>query len=141
MQGPAIGIAIPGYDVRPAVEDDIDACNRLCRSVHGHDRDRELRDALAMGSALVVERGGRITGYTTATAYFGHAVGETTDDLTALIGAAQSFDGPGILVPVRNSDLFQWCLAHGLRVSFTMSLMSVGLYNEPAGAFMPSVLY
>jgi predicted N-acetyltransferase YhbS len=141
MQGPAIGISIPGYDVRPASEEDIDACNRLSRAVHGHDRDGELRDALAQGSALVVERDGRITGYTTATAFFGHTVGETTDDLKALIGAAQSFDGPGILVPVRNSALFQWCLAHGLRVSFTMTLMSVGLYSEPAGAFLPSVLY
>ena len=141
MQGPAIGITIPGYDVRPASEDDIEACNRLARTVHGHDRDGELRDAITQRSALVVERGGRITGYTTATAFFGHTVGETTDDLRALIGAAQSFDGPGILVPVRNSSLFQWCLANGLRVSFTMTLMSVGLYNEPAGAFMPSVLF
>ena len=141
MQGPAIGITIPGYDVRPAVEADLDACNRLCRTVHGFDRAGELRDGLAMGSAVVVERDGRITGYATATAFFGHAAGETTDDLKALAGAANSFDGPGILVPVRNSSLFQWCLAHGLRVSFTMTLMSVGLYNEPAGAFLPSVLF
>jgi hypothetical protein len=28
-----------------------------------------------------------------------------------------------------------------LRVVQPMTLMSVGLYNEPRGAFMPSVLY
>ena len=141
MQGPAIDLTIPGYAVRPATEADLGECNQLCRRVHGHDRAIELHDGLGMGSATVVERGGRITAYATATAYFGHAVGETTEDITALIAAASAFDGPGILVPVRNSALFQWCPAHGLRVSFTLSLMSIGLYNEPAGAFLPSILY
>lgn len=141
MQGPALGITIPGYGVRPAGMTDLDACNQLSRNAHGHDRDGELRDAIAMGSAVVVEHEGRITGYTTATAFFGHAVGETTEDIKALIGAARSFDGPGVLVPVRNSALFQWCLENRLRVSFLMTLMSVGLYNEPVGAYLPSVLY
>ena len=141
MQGPAIGITIPGYHVRPASEADVDACNQVGLRVHGHDRGGELRDAIAQGSAVVVEHGDRITGYATATAFFGHAVGETTEDLKAIIGAAQAFAGSGILVPVRNSALFQWCLAHRLRVVHLMTLMSVGLYNEPTGAFLPSVLY
>jgi predicted N-acetyltransferase YhbS len=141
MQGPAIGITIHGHEVRPATFVDLAACNRLARTIHGFDRTIELSDALGTGSALVLERGGRITGYTTATAFFGHTVGETTEDVKALIGAAESFDGPGILIPIRNSALFQWCLVHGLRVSFPMTLMSVGLYNEPAGAFLPSVLF
>ncbi len=141
MQGPVIGTAIPGYRVRPAVEADREACNRVCRQVHGHDRDGELRDAIAQGSAVVVEHGDRLTGYATATAFFGHAVGETTEDLKAVIGAAQAFGGPGILVPVRNGALFGWCLEHRLRVVFLMTLMSVGLYGEPAGAYLPSVLY
>jgi hypothetical protein len=42
-----------------------------------------------------MERAGRITGYATAIAFFGHAVGETNDDLKALIGAADSFPGTG----------------------------------------------
>ncbi len=58
-----------------------------------------------------------------------------------MIAAAESFAGPGILVPVRNADLFRWCLANGLRVTQPMTLMSLGLYNEPAGAFLPSILY
>jgi hypothetical protein len=37
--------------------------------------------------------------------------------------------------------LFRWCLDNGLRVVEPMTLMSVGLYNEPVGAFFPSVLY
>jgi len=44
-------------------------------------------------------------------------------------------------VPMRNAPLFAWCLAHGLRVVQPLTLMSLGLYNEPAGAFLPSILY
>jgi ribosomal protein S18 acetylase RimI-like enzyme len=141
MQGPPIGAAIPGYQVRPATEADLAAGNAVCFRVHGHDRGGELRDAIAQGSAVVVEHDGRITGYATSTAFFGHAVGETTEDLKAVIGAAQAFEGPGILVPLRDSTLFAWCLQNRLRVVFLMTLMSVGLYTEPAGAYLPSVLY
>jgi hypothetical protein len=59
----------------------------------------------------------------------------------ALIGAATVFAGPGILLPMRNWELFRWCLDDGLRVVKPMTLTSFGLYNEPVGAFLPSVLY
>jgi len=100
-----------------------------------------LRDAVAGGGVSVVERGGRITGYTTAIAFFGHTVCETTDDLKALIAAAKAFMGPGFLVPSRNGELLRWCLNHGLRVTQSLTLMTMGLYNEPSGAYLPSILY
>jgi hypothetical protein len=68
-------------------------------------------------------------------------VGETNDDLKALIGAADGFAGPGFLLPTRNAELFRWCLRNGLRVVQPMTLMSLGLYNAPAGAFLPSILF
>ena len=86
---------------------------------------------------LVVERHTRITGYATALAFFGHAVAQTNLDLQALVASA----GPGIIVPARNSDLFRWCLENGLRVVQPMTLMTSGLYNEPAGAYLLSVLF
>ena len=89
----------------------------------------------------MVEREGRITGYATALAFFGHATAETNLDLEALIASADSFGGPGILVPSQNGGLFRWCLANGLRVAQPLTLMSVGLYNEPAGAWLPSILF
>jgi len=141
MQGPAIGKSVPGCAVRPARPDDLAACNSVCFRVHGHDRSGELMDAITQGTASVVERAGRITGYATVIAYFGHAVGETTDDMKALIGAAPAYLGPGFLVPARNGDLMRWCLAEGLRVTQTLTLMTIGLYNEPDGAWLPSVLY
>jgi GNAT superfamily N-acetyltransferase len=141
MQGNPIAISIAGHDVRPAAESDLEDCNRLCRQVHGHDRAGELRDSIARDSATVVVHDGRITGYATIIGFFGHAVGETNKDLKALIGAAKEFAGPGFLLPTRNGELFRWCLSKGLRVAQPMTLMSKGLYNEPAGAFLPSILY
>jgi predicted N-acetyltransferase YhbS len=141
LQGPPIAKALPGFAVRPAIADDLPACNRLCFLVHGHERGGELTDAIAQGTARVVERTGRITGYATPIAFFGHAVAETNDDLKALIAAAESLPGPGVLVPTRNGQLIRWCLDEGLRIRQTMTLMSMGLYNEPDGAWLPSVLY
>ena len=141
MQGPALQMRIEGQAVRKAQPQDAEQCNRVCRAVHGHDRGGELNDAIQQGTAVVVERGGRITGYATVFAFFGHAVGETNPDLQALIGSAENFGGPGILVPTRNAELFRWCLKSGLRVVQPMTLMTVGLYNEPAGAYLPSILF
>ena len=141
MQGPPIQAAFPGVTVRPATENDVDACNRLCRRVHGHDRRGELMDGLRQGSARVVERDGRVTGYTTLIGFFGHSVGETNADLKALICDASQYPGPGFLLPARNGELLRWCLSSGLRVVQPMTLMTVGLYNEPAGPYLPSILY
>jgi len=141
MQGPAIKKKLEGCSVRPAGPEDLDACNRVCVQVHGHHRGGDLADSIANGTAAVVERHGRITAYCSSLAFFGHAVAEANLDLQALIAAADGFGGSGILVPTRNAELFRWCLANGLRVVEPMTLMSVGLYNEPAGAYLASILY
>ena len=141
MQGDPVALRIPGYGVRAATAADAGACNALCLRVHGHDRRGELPDALANGAGRVVERGGRITGYTTGIGFYTHSVAETNDDLAALIGAAHAFPGPGFLVPMRNTELLRWCLAHGLRVSLIVNLMTIGLYSEPRGAFLASAWY
>ena len=141
MQGPPIKKTMEGCSVRPATMADLDACNRVSMKVHGHDRGGDLSDSIPQGTAAVVERNGRITAYCSSLAFFGHAVAETNLDLQALIAAADGFGGSGILVPTRNAELFRWCLANGLRVVEPMTLMTVGLYNEPAGAYLPSILY
>ena len=141
IQGAPMNLSVPGYTVRPATESNLDACNRVCRQVHGHDRGGELLDAIKQGTATIVEHGGRVTGYATVIGFFGHAVGESNRELQALIGAAKAFAGPGFLLPTRNTNLLRWCLQHGLRVTQPMTLMSLGLYNQPSGAFLPSVLY
>ncbi|MBV8119826.1 MAG: GNAT family N-acetyltransferase [Alphaproteobacteria bacterium] len=141
MQGPPLDASLSGYAVRPATTEDAGWCNALCRRVHGFERSSEVTEAIAGNTAMVIEHLGRITGYTTQIAFFGHTVGETNDDLKALIGAAPAFGGPGFLLPTRNHDVFRWCLERGLRLVKQTTLMSIGLYNEPAGAWLPSVLY
>jgi N-acetylglutamate synthase-like GNAT family acetyltransferase len=141
IQGQPLRLQIPGYVVRHAKVDDLCACNQLCLKVHGHDRGEELFDAIKHGTATIIEHNGRITGYATTVAFFGHAVGETNEELKALIGAAKEFLGPGFLLPTRNAELFRWCLEHGLRIVQPMTLMSIGLYSEPAGVFLPSILF
>jgi len=35
----------------------------------------------------------------------------------------------------------RWCLSRGLHIVQTMTLMTIGLYNQPDGAWLPSILY
>lgn len=81
--------------------------------------------------------------------YFNHSVGLANDDLKALIAsetstattASESYGGPGILIPTRNAELFRWCINNKLRLVHQLTLMTDGMYNEPAGCYMPSILY
>lgn len=141
VQGRTLERTVPGCVVRPARAQDLSACNALSQQVHGFHRGKELADAFQQGTALVVERGERITGYASSLAFFGHAAAETNLDLQALIVSADSFAGPGILVPSRNAALLRWCLANRLRVVQPLTLMSLGLYNQPSGAWLPSILF
>jgi hypothetical protein len=101
----------------------------------------ELAQAIQEGTARVAEREDRLTGYTTNLGFFGHSTAETNIDMQALLTSVESFVGPGILVPSRNSSLLRWCLANGLRVVQPMTLMSTGLYTNPAGAWLPSIVF
>ena len=144
MQGKPIQEAIPGRSVRAATESDTESCNTICKTIHGHDRNGELQDSIKQGSAKVVLHENKITGYTCGLTFFNHSVGLTNDDLKALISSAtndDSYGGPGILIPSRNTHLFRWCLNNGLRIVQQLTLMTIGLYNEPAGSYMPSILY
>ena len=90
---------------------------------------------------MVAERAGSVTGYATGLGYGWHAVGAANEDLLALLASAEAFMGLGVLVPSRNAELLRWCLDHGLRIVQQSTLMTIGLYNEPAGAWLPSVVY
>jgi GNAT superfamily N-acetyltransferase len=141
MHGSPVCAVIPGYQVRAAAAADIAACDALCIRVHGHHRHGEVVDSVTGGTCLVVEHDGRLSGYSTGLAFSAHSVGETNEDLKALIAAAPRFGGPGILVPTGNSEFFRWCLACGLRVVELLALMTIGLYNQPEGSYLPSILY
>jgi hypothetical protein len=141
LQGPPLVGEVPGHSVREAQPNDLGGCDAVAHRVHGYDRSRELSDAIAQGTALVVERDGRITGYAADLAYYAHAVADSTEDMKALVLSGREFGGAGILVPTSNFELFNWCLGRGLRVVQLMTLMTTGLCNEPQGSYLPSVLY
>jgi GNAT superfamily N-acetyltransferase len=141
MQGRTAQRTVPECRVRPAVAADLEPCNALARRVHGFERGRDLAEAIGQRTAIVVERHRRITGYASSLAFFGHATAESNLDLQALIASGAEFGGPGILVPSRNGELFRWCLGNGLKVVQPLTLMSLGLYSDPAGAWLPSILF
>ncbi len=140
MQGSPPTFEIEGHHVRRAEEDDIAACGALARFVIGFDRDGDLRAAVEAKRAMVVEARGGIAGYTTGIGFGGHAVTEDDQGLKALICAAPSFPGPGFLLPTQNAAVLDWCLQHGLRIVMQMTYMSTGLYSEPNGGWLPSIL-
>lgn len=141
INGAPLNLRFGERPIRPATLADLEAASGLCRRAHGFARSVEFRSALDERAAFVVEHDGRITGYTTGVGFLGHSVGETNDDLKALIGAAPAFPGPGFFVPTRNAGLLRWCLEQGLRIVQPMTLMTIGPYEEPKGAWLPSVLY
>lgn len=140
MTGKPIKANIPSRRVRRTSESDAAACNALCRKVQGFDREHEVAHAIARGTAAVVESNGRITGYTTGVGFVGHGVGETNEDLKALIASADGFTGPGILIPTSNGELFRWCLDNGLRVVQQMTLMDTHPSRPTNGVYWPAVL-
>lgn len=140
MMGAPIEAEIPDRGVRPASEADADACNELCRKVHGFNRAGELANAIEQGTAKVVESGGSITGYASDVGFVGHGVGESNEDLKALIASADEFTGPGILIPTGNGELLQWCLSKGLKLRQQMILMDSAPSDPPTAPHWPAIL-
>jgi GNAT superfamily N-acetyltransferase len=132
-------------EVRVLEEDDLDACEALCKRVHGFERTNELRDAIQAFKPFVAVRDGRITAYASSVIFWpmNHGVAESQVDMQALLvgAAAAAVNEPiALLVPLR-SGLFRWCLGEGLRLVKPMNLMALGDYQEPRGSWFPSVLY
>ena len=141
IQGGPLGLKVQGHSVRKMTPADIGAADALCFRIHGHTRHADVSGAVQQGSATVVEHDGRVTGYATMVGFFGHAVGESNEDIKALIGAAETFAGPGFLLPTRNAELLRWALGRGLKIVQPLTLMSRGVYQDPKGAFLPSILF
>ena len=134
-----------GAEVRPLEENDLEACAELCRNIHGFDRTNELKQLVKMFPAFVAERENHIVAYASAPIFWqmNHAVAETTEDMMTLLSGSNKLTNQPLsfLLPTRQAELFRLCLNGGLRVVKPMTLMSMGVYQEPHGTFLPSVLY
>ena len=131
--------------VRRMEEKDYDVCGELCRKVHGFERTQELKFTASLFPAFVATREDRIVAYAAAPSMWqlNHAVAETTIDMQELLLGAAGLTGQPLsfLLPVRQAELFRWCLQQRLRVIKPMNLMAMGEYQEPRGCFLPSVTY
>ena len=145
MRGTPRAGVVPGATVRPLVADDLAVCGRLCASVHAVERTMELQGAVQAFAPLVVECDGSITGYMTAPTFWpmNHGVARTENDMRLLIsGAAAASPEPvTFLLPVRQANLFRWCLGQRFRIVKPMTLMALGEYREPSGVWFPTVFY
>ena len=145
MQGAISGELPPNVEVRPITDEDYAACDELCVKIHGFSRVEELRGTAQMMPAFVVLRDKKIVGYASAPNVWqmNHAVCESNEDMeNLLLGAANLTEQPlSFLLPSRNGNLFSWCLSKKMKVIKPMNLMSLGAYQKPRGAFLPSVLY
>lgn len=141
IYGTPLAKNVDGYVSRPATFADAPICDDLCFRIHGHSRANELREIISQSRASVVEHDGRIVGYSTGLAYFGHSIAEDNGALIALLSAAAYIDPSGFLLPSSNAEVFRWCLAQGWKTLQMNTLMTVGLYNQPAGAWIASILY
>jgi predicted N-acetyltransferase YhbS len=139
IHGHPIAARMRPYLVRLGAVEDQPACARLCLRLHGYARGEDVAEALRLGSLTIVERDGRILGYSTGIHIRGHTVAETNDAAKALISAAGDLPEPGLLMPARNAELLRWALDHGLRITQPLTLMTRGFFQEPEGAFLPSI--
>ena len=147
MTGVPLKKPTAGSAARPMTEADLPACASLCRKTHGFERTGELRDALAMFRPFVLERGGCITAYASAPAFFlmNHGVADTPQDMRdLLLGFCAATGQPvSLQVPTRNAEFFRWCLSQRLRLLKPTTLMSAGEYHEPPEGswWFPSIEY
>jgi GNAT superfamily N-acetyltransferase len=145
MSGKPRSGEVAEVEVRELTEDDLDECEALCERVHGVSRTGALRDSITGPfTPFAAVRDGRIVAYASSVSFWqmAYGVAETDDDMQALLlGAAAQADEPlALLVPLR-SRLFGWALDQGLRSVKPMNVMARGEYQEPQGAWFPSVIY
>lgn len=139
------GRASGSGEARPMREEDLPQCAELCQRIHGIERSNELADSLKLFRPFVLTRDGRVVAYASAPTFWplNHGMAETEQDMIdLLLGAAAASNEPlALLLPIRQANLFRWCLSSGLRMIKPLTLMSIGRYQEPSGPFYPSVSY
>lgn len=130
--------------VRPLTEADLPEADRLSRAHYRHSRRNEVAGALAAGlPAFARQRkgGAGLAGYLIP-GYMGHACAETTDDLLALLDEVPRTAPPmfhRMLIPLSQPALYRSLLARGARTVKVMNYMTVGPFDPPRHAWLPSI--
>ena len=94
-------LVIPGYTVRPATVEDAWNGPRSASAFMVMIADESCVYSINEGTARVVEHDRRISGYMTGLGGVWHSLGESNEDLKALMASGGEFGGNGFLVPAR----------------------------------------
>ena len=133
-----------GVEVGPLEHNHLGECLRLMEKIHGVSRIHELSENIGGPTTLVALRQGRVTACSSLVHKYGFGLGETLEDLIAVLQSAADIRAPKpviFLIPARDSGLFHWCLARGMRAVRPCTLMTRGFYQKPAGRYFISELY
>lgn len=128
--------------IRPMTPDDLPHVERLSAQHYGHSRAGDAAQLLGLGlPASVRERNGCIVGYHIGT-LFGHASGETDEDLLALASqTARQVPPPMsvVIVPMSQGSLFHAALSAGFQIAKVLNYMSLHAFDAVPGPSMPSI--
>ena len=135
----------PDASTRPMAVDDLDVVEALSREIQKVSRRGDAGQHIGGGpfKPFVRERNGRIVGYFVM-GMVGHGCAESEEDLLALVQHAATEvpeEMRRCFCPLREGELYRKMLAAGFRNRKVMNLMTMGPYDEPEGAWMPSVGY
>jgi hypothetical protein len=137
----------PDETIRPLTLGDMDAAEVLCREVYRVSRRNELAAIVAHGREIgCVPQGRFIGGQLRAyvvPGFFGHAVAERVEDLVATLREGARVSPPELqraLVPMR-TELFRAGLKSGFRGIKPLTVMAMGPYESPRGAWVPAIGY
>lgn len=138
----------PSGEVRDGTPADLDALDELSLEVVGFRRRGDIEISRSLAPPLVVERQGRIAGFTCwfptpGGTLLAPAVARDEQALRDLILGAARSTTVGLIVPLPLSyaSVLRWALDGGFTVSELSTLMVRGSYERPAGAYLPSVWY
>lgn len=128
--------------MRPVTEADLGAVDAISKKHYGHTRVNEARWLLSGKiPGFMLKRDGRDVGY-----YFigfvGHGFAETAKDLADLMSHTARHSPPPLLktiVPLSQHELHRELLARGFRTYKMFNYMTVGPWEPPVGAWIPSV--
>jgi len=134
--------------VRPLTGGDLDAAGALCEAIYKVSRRNELAGMIAGGPQMGSVPQGRFVGGTMVAhlipGFFGYCVARTNGDFLDMVQQAARTSPPPlhkVFVPARNGELFRGALGRGFKTIKMMSLMTMGPYESPTGAWAPSVTY
>lgn len=131
---------VPG--VEAITESHMPEIDALSRRHYHHTRVQEARMLMSIGlQGFVLRRAGVSVGYFFPS-FLGHGFAATAHDMANLIGHAMRHAPPPFrktLLPLGQHELHRLLLERGSRAVKVFNYMSVGPFEAPSGAWMPSV--